>query len=87
MRKLTNVQMCHVITGVYFPHESHEFILDPGTVENSYVHPYYIHPFTFLQSWHDYRPAEGCVEAKRCQGSGPPLATTNRLMAEPGGGP
>ncbi len=34
-------KICHIIIGVYFRrlkinHESHEFILDPGTVANSY---------------------------------------------------
>jgi hypothetical protein len=37
----SHVQICRVITGVYFlqvkiNHESHEFILDPGTVANIY---------------------------------------------------
>jgi hypothetical protein len=41
----------------------------------------------FFQSRRSYRPAEGRVEAKRCQRPGPPPATTNRLLAEPGGGP
>jgi hypothetical protein len=41
----------------------------------------------FFQSWRSYRPAEGRVEAKRRQRPGPPPATTNRLLAEPGGGP
>jgi hypothetical protein len=41
----------------------------------------------FFQSWRSYRPAEGRVEAKRCQRPGPPPATTNRLLAEPGDGP
>jgi hypothetical protein len=47
-------------------------------------------PFTrslFFQSRRSYRPAEGRVEAKRRQRPGPPPATTNRLLAEPGGGP
>ncbi len=41
----------------------------------------------FFQSRRSYRPAEGRVEAKRRQRPGPPPATTNRLLAEPGGGP
>jgi hypothetical protein len=41
----------------------------------------------FFQSQHSYRPAEGRVEAKCRQRPGPPPATTNRLLAEPGGGP
>ncbi len=41
----------------------------------------------FFQSRRSYRPAEGHVEAKRRQRPGPPPATTNRLLAEPGGGP
>jgi hypothetical protein len=40
-----------------------------------------------FQSRRSYRPAEGCVEAKRRQRPGPPPATTNPLLAEPGGGP
>jgi hypothetical protein len=41
----------------------------------------------FFPSRRSYRPAEGRVEAKRRQRPGPPPATTNRLLAEPGGGP
>jgi hypothetical protein len=41
----------------------------------------------FFQSRRSYRPAEGRVEAKRRQRPGPPPVTTNRLLAEPGGGP
>ncbi len=41
----------------------------------------------FFQSRRSYRPAEGRVEAKRRQRPGPPPATTNCLLAEPGGGP
>jgi hypothetical protein len=52
-----------------------------------YVHPRYIHPFTFFQSWHNYQPAEGRVEAERSQWPGPPPLTTNRLLAEPDGSP
>jgi hypothetical protein len=39
----------------------------------------------FFPSRRSYRPAEGRVEAKRRQRPGPPPATTNRLLAEPGG--
>jgi hypothetical protein len=41
----------------------------------------------FFQSRRSYRTAEGRVEAKRRQRPGPPPATTNCLLAEPGGGP
>jgi hypothetical protein len=41
----------------------------------------------FFKSLRSYRPAEGRVEAMRRQRLGPPPATTNRLLAEPGGGP
>jgi hypothetical protein len=41
----------------------------------------------YFQSQRSYRPAEGRVEAKRRQRPGPPPATTNRLLAKPGGGP
>ncbi len=41
----------------------------------------------FFPSRWSYRPAEGRVEAKRRQRPGPPPVTTNRLLAEPGGGP
>jgi hypothetical protein len=42
-----HVQICHVITGVFFPqvkknHESHEFIHDPGTVVNINPPLYYL---------------------------------------------
>jgi hypothetical protein len=47
----------------------------------------FVHRLIFFQSRRSYRPAEGRVEAKRRQQPGPPPATTNRLLAEPGGGP
>jgi hypothetical protein len=41
----------------------------------------------YFSSRRSYRPAESRVEAQRRQRPGPPPATTNRLLAEPDGGP
>ncbi len=58
--------------------------MDALTLRRRTVRP----PVQFLfKSLRSYRPAEGRVEAMRRQRPGPPPATTNRLLAEPGGGP